>query len=258
MFTQRLLQVVALAVLAAAVPGTARSQDAFDRAKTLYLEAAYRGRAGPARHARPGGYGPTCICTGRCACWRWGAPAKPTPRSPARSRPIPRPPPPGRTCRRASRPCSPMRDAGCCRISRADGSPMGGWRISRGDRLGATQRFEAAVRLLDDPSVANQSELTDLKTLASGFLDLLRAQSAPPAAAPPAALAAVTPAPAPVPAPGAGAALPPAAERAPPASGGCPGTRRRGCRSGRRRVAAEAAVPAHAAVAPARPVVEKP
>ena len=56
----------------------------------------------------------------------------------------------------------------------------------QGDRAGAMQRFEAAVRLLDDPTLANQSELTDLKTLASGFVDLIRAQSAPPPASAPA------------------------------------------------------------------------
>jgi TonB family protein len=86
----------------------------------------------------------------------------------------------------------------------------------QGDRSGATQRFEGAIRLLEDPTLANQRELADLKALASGFLDLIRAQSAPavaPAAAtPPADVA--TPAsarepaaPAPAPAPAAGQAL---------------------------------------------------
>jgi TonB family protein len=66
----------------------------------------------------------------------------------------------------------------------------------QGDRAGATQRFEAAVRVLDDPTLVNQSELADLRTLASGFLDLMRAQAAPTPAAAPAAAPAATPAPA--------------------------------------------------------------
>lgn len=41
MFTRRLFQVVAAGILTATVPGVARSQDALERAKTLYLEAAY-------------------------------------------------------------------------------------------------------------------------------------------------------------------------------------------------------------------------
>jgi len=221
MFTQRLLQVVALAVLAAAVPGTARSQDAFDRAKTLYLEAAYEDALalldtpGPAGTADVHLYRALCLLAlGRAgeadAAIARSIEADPTATA-ARPDVSPRVAAMLADARRRMLPDIARRRVADGRLA-----------YQQGDRLGATQRFEAAVRLLDDPSVANQSELTDLKTLASGFLDLLRAQSAPPAAAPPAALAAVTPAPAPVPAPGAGAALPPAAERAPQPAAAAP------------------------------------
>ena len=120
----------------------------------------------------------------------------------------------------------------------------------QGDRAGATQRFEAAIRLLDDPTLANQSELTDLKTLASGFLELMRAQNAPPTVAAPAAIA-PTPAPSAAPAPAPAA---PASRVAPPRR--CLG-QRECCRSDNR-VAADGAVADPTAMAPAGPVVENP
>jgi tetratricopeptide (TPR) repeat protein len=256
MFTRRLLQVLALTVLAAAVPGTARSQDAFDRAKTLYLEAAYEDAL--ALLDTPGPPGTADVHLYRALCLLALGRASEADAAIARS--IEADP-----TATAARPDVSPRVAAMLADARRRMLPDiarrrvadGRLAYQQGDRLGATQRFEAAVRLLDDPSVANQSELTDLKTLASGFLDLLRAQSPPPAVAPPAAVATVTPAPASAPAPGAGAALPPAAERAPqPAAAAAPAPA--GATAGRRRVAAEAGVPAHAAVAPARPVVEKP
>lgn len=71
----------------------------------------------------------------------------------------------------------------------------------QGDRQGATQRFDAALRLLDDSTLKGQSDLDDLRALASGFLDLIRAQATPPAvaplpAAPPVAVTTPTPTPA--------------------------------------------------------------
>jgi TonB family protein len=81
----------------------------------------------------------------------------------------------------------------------------------QGDRAGATQRFEAATALLDDPTLANESELADLKALASGFLDLIRAQSATPTVSSPAAPARATATPPPVVPPS--APLPPAVSR---------------------------------------------
>lgn len=62
--------------------------------------------------------------------------------------------------------------------------------FQQGDRASAAAQFAGAVGVLDDPALARQGELQDLRTLASGFLDLIRAQTpapTPPAAAPAAA-----------------------------------------------------------------------
>jgi TonB family protein len=53
--------------------------------------------------------------------------------------------------------------------------------FQQGDKVGAAAQFTGAVRVLDDPVLAGQNELQDLKMLASGFLDLIRAQTPPPA-----------------------------------------------------------------------------
>ena len=202
MFTRRFFQVVAAVVLAAAVPGTAQSQDAFDRAKSLYLEAAYedalallepagpsstrgralvpravpagagaRNRGGPRDRAidRTGSAGDRCPA-GRVAACR-GASGRHAPAHAARHRAPPR----GR------------RPAGVS-AGRSTG------------RDGALRSSRAPARR---PALANQAELVDLRTLASGFLDLIRAQAAPPPAA--TSRAALPPA-----APAAGAASPPA------------------------------------------------
>ena len=61
--------------------------------------------------------------------------------------------------------------------------------FQQGDKVGAASQFTSAVRVLDDPVLAGQSDLQDLKMLASGFLDLIRAQTPPQAPAPAAAAA---------------------------------------------------------------------
>ncbi|HEY6508973.1 MAG TPA: TonB family protein [Vicinamibacterales bacterium] len=67
--------------------------------------------------------------------------------------------------------------------------------FQKGDKAAAAVQFTSAIRVLDDPVLANQSELQDLKMLASGFLDLIRAQTPPPTlAAAPAAAPAASPA----------------------------------------------------------------
>jgi TonB family protein len=61
--------------------------------------------------------------------------------------------------------------------------------FQQGDKVGAASQFTSAVRVLDDPVLAGQSDLQDLKMLASGFLDLIRAQTPPQPAAPASAAA---------------------------------------------------------------------
>ena len=67
--------------------------------------------------------------------------------------------------------------------------------FQQGDRASAAAQFAGAIVVLDDPALAGQGELQDLKTLASGFLDLIRAQT--PAPTPPAAAAVSAPSPGP-------------------------------------------------------------
>lgn len=213
MFTRRLFQVAAVMALAAAVPGTARSQDAFDRAKSLYLEAAYEDAlallepTGPSSTADVHLYRALCLLALGRAGEADAAIARSIEVDPlataARKDVSPRVAALLADARRRMLPDIARRRVADGRLA-----------YQQGDRLGATQRFEAAVVLLDDPTLATQTELIDLRTLASGFLDLIRAQGAPPAA-PPAAPAA---APAATPAPTAASAPPPAAPGPPPAN----------------------------------------
>jgi periplasmic protein TonB len=202
MFTRRLFQVVAAVVLAAAVPGTAQAQDAFERAKSLYLEAAYEDAlalldpSGPSSNADVHLYRALCLL----------ALGRGTEADLAIARSIEVDP-----TATASRPDVSPRVAALLADARRRMLPDiararvadGRLAYQQGDKARATERFEAAVRLLDDPALANQAELMDLRTLASGFLDLIRAQATPPpvaasaAASPPpvaAARAAVPPA----------------------------------------------------------------
>jgi len=198
MFTRRLFQVVAVVVFLAAVPGMAQSQDALERAKTLYLEAAYEDALALLDTPGPGGTADMHLYRALCllALGRSGEADAAITRS-IEADPL---------ATVARQDVSPRVAALLADARRRMLPEMARRRVAdgrlayqQGDRAGAMQRFEAAVRLLDDPTLANQSELTDLNTLASGFLDLIRAQSAPPpasAAAPaPAATASVAPAP---------------------------------------------------------------
>lgn len=200
MCTRRLFQVVAGAVLAAAMPGIAQSQDAFDRAKTLYLEAAYEDALalldtrGSGVSADVHLYRALCLLALGRSSEADAAIARSIEADPlatvARQDVSPRVAALLADARRRMLPEMARRRV-------ADGRLL----YQQGDQLGATQRFEAAIKLLDDPTLAKQSELTDLKTLASGFLDLIRAQSAVQSAPPaPVAAAPATPSPAPVPA----------------------------------------------------------
>lgn len=65
--------------------------------------------------------------------------------------------------------------------------------FQQGDKVTAATHFTSAVRVLDDPVLAGQTDLQDLKMLASGFLDLIRAQTPPQPAVPAAAPVPVTP-----------------------------------------------------------------
>jgi hypothetical protein len=190
MFTRRLFQVVVVAVVAA-MPGFALAQDTFDRAKTLYLEAAYEDAL--ALLDTPGPAGTADVHLYRALCLLALGRAREADAAIARSIEL------DPTATAARQDVSPrvatllaetrrrmLPDIARRRV--ADGRLL----YQQGDRAGATQRFEAAVRLLDDPTLANQAELTDLRTLASGFLDLIRAQ----VAQTPPALAATAPAPA--------------------------------------------------------------
>ena len=82
MFTRRLFQVVAVVVLLAGVPGVARSQDAFERAKTLYLEAAYEDALALLDTPGPGGTADMHLYRALCLLALGGAVAKPTRRLP--------------------------------------------------------------------------------------------------------------------------------------------------------------------------------
>jgi TonB family protein len=193
MFTRRLFQVAAVMALAAAVPGTARSQDAFDRAKSLYLEAAYEDAlallepTGPSSTADVHLYRALCLLALGRAGEADAAIARSIEVDPlataARKDVSPRVAALLADARRRMLPDIARRRVADGRLA-----------YQQGDRLGATQRFEAAVVLLDDPTLATQTELMDLKTLASGFLDLIRAQSTPslPSPAAPAAAPAAT------------------------------------------------------------------
>lgn len=55
--------------------------------------------------------------------------------------------------------------------------------MDRQDLAGASSRFERVVRLANDPDVAENTSLSEMKVLASGFLDLARMRAA--AASPP-------------------------------------------------------------------------
>ena len=56
--------------------------------------------------------------------------------------------------------------------------------LERKDREGAIERFEAMLRLADDPDVKDEASISELRFLGAGFLDLSRALVAPPAPAP--------------------------------------------------------------------------
>lgn len=207
MFTRRLFQVVAVMVLALAVPGTARSQDAFDRAKTLYLEAAYEDAL--ALLDTPGPMGTADVHLYRALCLL--ALGRAGEADAAITRSIEADP----TATAGRQDVSPRVAAMLADARRRMLPDIARRRVAdgrlayqQGDRAGATDRFESAVRLLDDPTLAGQSELTDLRTLASGFVDLIRAQTAAPPAAP--APAAMTLAPAPA-TPGGALSTPPPA-----------------------------------------------
>ena len=215
MFTRRLFQVAAVMALAAAVPGTARSQDAFDRAKSLYLEAAYEDAlallepTGPSSTADVHLYRALCLLALGRAGEADAAIARSIEVDPlataARKDVSPRVAALLADARRRMLPDIARRRVADGRLA-----------YQQGDRLGATQRFEAAVTLLDDPTLSTQTELMDLRTLASGFLDLIRAQAAAPAA-PPAAPAAPPAVPS-APAAAASSVPPPAASGTPPSN----------------------------------------
>jgi len=219
MFTRRLFQVAAVMALAAAVPGTARSQDAFDRAKSLYLEAAYEDAlallepSGPSSTADVHLYRALCLLALGRAGEADAAIARSIEADPlataARQDVSPRVAALLADARRRMLPDIARRRVADGRVA-----------YQQGDRLSATQRFEAAVVLLDDPTLVSQTELTDLRTLASGFLDLIRAQAAPPAPPPtaPAAASAATSAPAAAPAATSAPVAAPAATSAPAAA----------------------------------------
>ncbi len=58
--------------------------------------------------------------------------------------------------------------------------------MDRKDAAAAVPQLERLVRLLDSPDLAGDSTSSDLKMLASGFLELTRAQLPPPVPEPPA------------------------------------------------------------------------
>jgi TonB family protein len=68
-------------------------------------------------------------------------------------------------------------------------------KFQAGDRDGARARFELTLKMLDDSALGEGEDLSDLRLVASGFLDLAKAEAAPVPAAPPAP---ETPPPAPV------------------------------------------------------------
>ena len=191
MFTRRLFQVVAAALFTAAVPGIAQTQDAVERAKTLYLEAAYEDALalletrGSSSTADVHLYRALCLLALGRTSEADAAIAKSIEADPlatvARKDVSP-----SVAALLASARLRMLPEMARRRV--ADGRLL----YQQGDRTGARQRFEAAIRLLDDPTLAKQTELADLKALASGFLDLIRAQSAPPAAPAPAAPARAT------------------------------------------------------------------
>lgn len=55
----------------------------------------------------------------------------------------------------------------------------------------AKRRFDSVISLLDDPDVAGPDELKDLRTLSTGFRDLMNTSTAPPVTTPPVAAPAV-------------------------------------------------------------------
>ena len=220
MFTRRFFQVVAVAAVLAGAPGIARAQDAFERAKMLYLEAAYEDALALLETPGPGGtaadvhlYRALCLLALGRTSEADAAIAKSIETDPLatakRSDVSPRVAVLLENARRRMLPDLARRRVADGRLA-----------YQQGDRLGASQRFETAIRLLDDPALANQSELVDLKTLATGFVDLIRAQSAVSAVTPPAPAAiGTTPAPATAtPAAPAAAAPAPTTSTVPPAA----------------------------------------
>ena len=207
MFTRRLVQVMAAGVFTAVTSGLAQAQDAFERAKTLYLEAAYEDALALLDTRGPGGTAELHLYRALCLL----ALGRTSEADAAIAKTIEADPLATVARRDVSPSVAAMLDSARRRmvpeIARrrvADGRLL----YQKGDRAGATLRFEAAIRLLDDPMLANQSELADLKALASGFLDLIRAQSVQPAAPTPAAPARAAATPAPVTPPAAPAPSP--------------------------------------------------
>jgi protein TonB len=68
--------------------------------------------------------------------------------------------------------------------------------MERKDLAGAVDRFERVIRLADDPELADNTALADMKLLATDFLELARLRAAKAPAASPAAAPAETPKPA--------------------------------------------------------------
>ena len=217
MFTRRFFQVVAVVVLLAGVPGIARSQDAFERAKTLYLEAAYEDALALLDTPGPGGTADVHLYRALCLL----ALGRSSEADAAIARSIEADP----LATVARQDVSPRVASLLAEARRRMLPEMARRRVAdgrlayqQGDRAGATQRFEAAIRLLDDPTLANQSELTDLKTLASGFLESdPRAECAADGCRGPPATATAAPAPSAAPAP--------APQRRRPASSAAPARR---------------------------------
>jgi tetratricopeptide (TPR) repeat protein len=183
MFTRRFFQVVAATAFAAAMPGIVCAQDVFDQAKNLYLEAAYEDALalldtrGPTGSADVHLYRALCLLALGRAAEADAAIARSIEADPlaGASRPDVSP-----------RVVTMLNDARRRLLPEIARRRVADGRLAyqQGDKTGAVQRFEAAVKLLDDPALTNQAELADLRTLASGFLDLIRAQTAMPAAPP--------------------------------------------------------------------------
>jgi TonB family protein len=93
--------------------------------------------------------------------------------------------------------------------------------MSRKDQERAIRKFEQLLQLTEDAEIRKDTMISELRLLASGFLDLARA-SAPPEAPKPAATATIGTVPAPVttavpgPVPNGGAPAPPSRNTAPP------------------------------------------